>query len=110
LREALINSAKRSAQGPQPCFTDYNPDKPAGDAGNTFKLGLSFVNDKTVGLEIKVWILDLTATTEWKSTTGNTLTVSFVQRGLDVIQRAKDKVDVLCKYPRDPNGKECKDA
>jgi hypothetical protein len=112
LREALINGAKKSpsSKGPQPCFTDYNPDKPAADAGNTFKLGLSFTTDATGGLEIKVGILDLTATTEWKGTTGNTLTVSFVQRGLAKLQRAKDEVDALCKYPKKESDKACVDA
>jgi hypothetical protein len=110
LREALIESAKKTAIGPQPCFTDYNPDKPAADAGNTFKLGLSFVNDLTGGFELSVGVLDLTATTESKGTTGNTLTVSFVQRGLAQLQHAKDKVDTQCKYPKDENTKECKEA
>ena len=110
LRDALINSAKKTAPGPQPCFTDYDPGKPAADAGNTFKLGLSFVSDKTGGLEIKVWILDLTNTAEWKSTTGNTLTVSFVQRGLDKVQRARDKADAECKYPKKYEDHPCQDA
>jgi hypothetical protein len=110
LRDALIASAKKTAPGPQPCFTDYDPGKPSADAGNTFKLGLSFVSDKTGGLEIKVWVLDLTNTTEWKSTTGNTLTVSFVQRGLDTVQRARDKMDTECKYPKDYKGHSCQDA
>jgi hypothetical protein len=101
LRDALIASAKKSASpGPQACFTDYDPAKPGADAGNTFKLGLSFVSDKTGGLEIKVWVLDLTNTTEWKSTTGNTLTVSFVQRGLAELQWYRDAVDTDCKYPK----------
>jgi hypothetical protein len=110
LRDALINSAKKTAPGPQPCFTDYDPAKPGSDAGNTFKLGLSFVSDKTGGLEIKVWILDLTNTAEWKSTTGNTLTVSFVQRGLAKVQRARDAVDSECKYPKRYDDHPCQDA
>jgi hypothetical protein len=111
LREALINSAKRTDPNkPQPCFTDYNPDKPAADAGNTFKLGLSFVNDVTKKFEISVWVLDLTAGTETKGTTGNTLTVSFVQRDLAKIQRARDAVDTECKYPKKETDTTCKDA
>ena len=58
LREALINSAKKSAKGPLPCFTDYNPDKPSADAGNTFKLALTFVTDVSGGIDISVGILD----------------------------------------------------
>jgi hypothetical protein len=108
LREGLINSAKRTAtKEPQACFTDYSPDKPASDAGDTFKLGLSFTTDATGGLEIKIGILDLTSTTEWKGTTGNTLTVSFVQRGLAQLQRAKDAVDAECKYPKDDKSDAC---
>jgi hypothetical protein len=110
LRDALIASAKKTAPGPQPCFTDYDPAKPGADAGNTFKLGLSFVNDTTTGLEIKVWVLDLNATNEWKSTTGNTLTVSFVQRGLAQLQRARDMADAECKYPKKYDDHPCQDA
>ncbi|MDP9087461.1 MAG: hypothetical protein M3O26_01785 [Pseudomonadota bacterium] len=110
LREALINSARKTNKDPQACFTDYNPNKPAADAGNTFKLGLSFVTAVSGGIEIKVAILDLTASTEIKGTTGNTLTVSFVQRGLAELQRAKDVVDAECKYPKDEKVKSCLDA
>jgi hypothetical protein len=110
LREALIDSAKKSAKGPLPCFTDYNPDKPAADAGNTFKLALTFVTDVNGGVDISVGILDWTATTESKGTTGNTLTVSFVQRGLAKLQRAKDRVDAECKFPKNETDKPCKDA
>ena len=100
LRDALIASATQKQKGPQPCFTDYNPEKPSSDAGNTITLALSFVNDANAGVEVDVGILGVTATGELKGTTGNTLTVSFVQKGLDAIQRAKDKVDAECKYPK----------
>jgi hypothetical protein len=100
LRHALILSAQKSQPGPQACFTDYIPDKPASDAGNTFKIGLTMVSDTTGGLEIKVGIIDLTASQESKGTTGNTLTVAFVQRGLAILQLAKDAVDTECKYPK----------
>ena len=98
LRAGLINSSKRTAPGPQACFTDYNPDKPS-EAGNTFKLGLSFVNDVTGGFELNVWVLDLTATTESKGTTGNTLTVSFVQHAFKDIQTLRDEATQQCKFP-----------
>jgi hypothetical protein len=98
LRDALINSSKKTAPGPQACFTDYNPDKPS-EAGNTFKLGLSFVNDVTGGFELNVWVLDLTATSESKGTTGNTLTVSFVQHALKEIQTLRDEATQQCKFP-----------
>jgi hypothetical protein len=101
LRHALIVGAQRSSPGPQPCFTDYNQDKPAADPGNTFKVGLTFVTDATGGLDIKVGILDLSGSLEAKGTTGNTLTISFVQRGVAALQVAKDAVDAECKYPKD---------
>jgi hypothetical protein len=99
LREALINSARKTSPGPQACFTDYNPAKPSDDPGNSFKLGLSFVNDVTGGFELTVWVLDFTATTETKGTTGNTLTVSFAQRGTQDIQVLKDEVGKECTFP-----------
>jgi hypothetical protein len=98
LRDALTNSAKKIAPGPQACFTDYNPDKPS-DAGDSFKLGLSLVNDLTGGFELNVWVLDLTATSESKGTTGNTLTVSFIQRSLKNIQTLRDQATEQCKFP-----------
>ena len=99
LRDALIEGASKSATGPQACFTDYNPDKPSGDSGDAFKIGLTFVNDATLGLELKLSVLGLTATHEVKGTTGNTLTVSFVQRGLKDIQTLQDEADKECKFP-----------
>ena len=110
LRDALINGAKKREGELQPCFTNYNPDKPAGDAGHTFKLGLTFVKGGKAGLAIKVGIVDLTAGTEWKSTTGNTLTVAFVQRGLEDLQSAKDMADAKCKPPTSPEDPACKKA
>jgi hypothetical protein len=99
LRAALIDGAKKSAPGPQACFTDYSPDKPSADAGNSFKLGLSFVNDLTGGFEITVGVVDLAGTAEYKGTTGNTLTVAFVQRGLKEIQILKDEATKECAFP-----------
>jgi hypothetical protein len=99
LRTAMITSALKTAPGPQACFTDYNPAKPGEDAGNTFKLGLSFINETTGGFEFTVWVLDVTDTTDTKGTTGNTLTVTFVQRGLKGIQILKDEADKQCTFP-----------
>jgi hypothetical protein len=110
LREALLNGAKKSGRGPEPCFTNYDPAKPAMDAGNSFKLGLAYDSGRTGGLEIKIGIIDLTSSTEWKSSTGNTLTITFVQRGLAAVQRARDAVDTECKYPKTEADKACKDA
>jgi hypothetical protein len=111
LRDAIIESAKKGVgKGPQPCFADYNPQKPSSDAGNTFKLGLTFVTDTTGGIDVSVGVLDLNASTEMKGTTGNTLTIAFVQRGLAKLQRARDRMDAECKYPKDPKGDACKAA
>lgn len=100
LRTALIESDKKTmAGGPQACLTDYNPASPAGDAGNTVKLGLSFVSDKSGGLELTVSVLDITDSFESKGTTGNTLTVSFVQRDLAGIQNLKSSNDKFCAFP-----------
>lgn len=99
LRNALIDSARKTAPGPQACFTDYDPQKPAADPGDSFKLGLSFVNDVTGGFDITVWVLDLNATTETKGTTGNTLTVTFGQRNAQMIQILRDEVTAQCKFP-----------
>ena len=109
LRHALVVGAQKSQPGPQPCFTDYNPDKPASDVGNTFKIGLTMVTDATGGIEVKVGIIDFTASQEYKGTSGNTLTVSFVQRGVTALQLAKDAVDAECKYPKNRSDA-CKEA
>lgn len=117
LRDALVLSAmkvdysgpKPKARPPQACFSDYNPDKPSTDAGNSYKLGLSITNDTKAGLSVKVAILSFSATGESKSTTGNTLTVSFVQQGIRKIQAAKDEVDQACKKPIH-DAKACTDA
>jgi hypothetical protein len=109
LRHALVVSAQKSQLGPQPCFTDYNPDKPASHAGNAFKIGLTMVTDATGGIEVKVGIIDFTASQEYKGTSGNTLTVSFVQRGMTGLQLAKDAVDAECKYPKNSSDA-CKKA
>jgi hypothetical protein len=109
LREALMNSAKKSSTkvaGVQACFADYNPEKPGADAGNTFQLGLVFAKDTKGGLEIKVGIVDLTATTEWKSTSGNTLTIAFVQRRVTELQ-LRDAIDTECMYPKTPKDEKC---
>jgi len=99
LRAALIDGARKSAPGPQACFTDYDPSKPGSDAGNSFKLGLSFVNDVTGGFEVTVGVVDLNGSIESKGTTGNTLTVAFVQRGLPEIQTLKDEATKECAFP-----------
>lgn len=118
LRSALIQSAMKcdystgpcKEKSPQPCFTDYNLDKPAGDAGDLFKIALSITNDTTGGILINVGPITFGATGEAKSMTGNTLYVSFIQRGVQDIQKLKDVVDVECKYPKKETSPECVNA
>ena len=120
LRDALISGALMyDLSGPTPqqrrptaCFTDYNPDKPSGDTGDIYKLGLSITNDVSGGISIKVAILTFGATGEAKSTTGNTLTVSFLQSGVQTLQALKDAADAECKHPNELAGgcKKAKDA
>jgi hypothetical protein len=109
LRNALVLSAMRLdysnsngpiSRGPQPCFTDYDPDKPVSDAGNTFKIGLSVENNVNGGISITASLLNISASETITSTTGNTLTVSFVQQDLDQLQYARDAIDDACKYPK----------
>ena len=117
VRTALILSATKKDYSfdppkdrkPQPCFADFNPDKPASDAGNTYKIGLSINSDSTNGVSIDAGIITVGATGETKSTTGNSLTVSFIQRDLQQIQLARDAVDAECKYPNERERK-CTDA
>ena len=113
LRKALILGATKldystippTQRAAQPCFADFSLDKPASDAGNTYKIGLSIVSDGTTGVKIDAGIISLGLSSEAKSTTGNSLTVSFVQHGLNLIQGAKDVVDTDCKYPIADKGK-----
>jgi hypothetical protein len=100
LRDGLIAAGKKEGQ---PCFFDFNPKKPTDDAGNTFKLALTISHDKSGGVAISVGILSFGRTHEEKDTASNTLTVSFVQTGLDAIQYAQEAVDANCKYPRKPS-------
>jgi hypothetical protein len=118
LREALVLGAvKRSllvgtppGEDMQPCFWDFNPEKPSSDAGNSFKLGLNVTHDATIGLSISAMILTAGATGESKSVTGNTLTVMFVQSRLKPLQKLRDEMDAACKPPAKKNCKEATEA
>jgi hypothetical protein len=109
LRNALILSSAMydystdppTPKSPQACFVDYNPDKPSADPGDLFKIALTITGDRTVGVSINVAPLTLTPTGESKSTTGNTLFISFVQRGVKEIQKLKDSADSACKHPNE---------
>lgn len=109
LRDALILSATTNdystnpvkMRAVQPCFTDYNPATPRSDAGNLFKIALTITNDTKGSIAIGVAPLTFTPSGENKSSTGNTLSVSFVQRDLTCIQTLRDEVTSECKFPKD---------
>jgi hypothetical protein len=52
-----------------------------------------------------VSVLDLTASGERKSTTGNTLTVAFEQSGVEALQALVDARDAACKTA--PTSQKC---
>jgi hypothetical protein len=107
LRNALILSATKmdfstsspKPRAPLPCFTDYDPANPTKDAGNLFKIALTTTVDSTGGLSIGIAPLTFTGSGESKSITGNTLTVAFVQQGLQGVQVLRDEVTQECKFP-----------
>lgn len=97
---------------PQPCFTDYDPNKlvssnvsgsdsadaqasdSSGSGGDTVTVGLQFVKGSTAGagvagLSVQPALLNISASGGSTSTTGQTLTVTFVQRGLDALKEKK---------------------
>lgn len=107
LRNALILAATKTdyatsqQRGAQACFTDYNPMNPSADAGNSFKLQLQVTSDPSVGITIGVPPLNLSYSQDNKSVSGNTLTVTFVQRGVKHLQVLKDQATKDCSFPYD---------
>jgi hypothetical protein len=107
LRNALILAATKTdyltskQREAQPCFTDYNPTSPSADAGNSFKLQLQVTSDPSVGITIGVPPLNLSFTQDNKSVSGNTLTVTFVQRGVKHLQVLRDQATKDCSFPYD---------
>ncbi len=114
LRDALILSALKyeyplapnKLRPPQPCFLDYDPEKPGADAGHFFKIALTFINDPSVGISVALATPispTFSLSGESKTTTGNSITVSFAQQGVAVLQAKKDAVEKACAEPvRDP--------
>ena len=107
LRNALILAATAKdystdrLRQAQPCFTDYNPTSPSADAGNSFKLQLQITSDPSVGITMGVPTLNLSFTQDNKSVSGNTLTVTFVQRGVKHLQILRDQATKDCSFPYD---------
>lgn len=75
LRKALIQQAAAK----RICVYDYDYTDPTHDAGGTYEMAFTAVNDLSGGVELKLAIVDFSATHDRKSTTGNTLTVTFHQ-------------------------------
>jgi hypothetical protein len=78
---------------PMPCHWNWNidPKKPGGDPGDTVKMGVTVTRDAKAGLDLKVSVVDIGLSSEWKSTTGNTITVSFYQAGTLDVEPDKDQ-------------------
>lgn len=117
LRDALILSALKyeypldpqKRRKPQPCFLDYNPEKPGGDAGHSFKIALAFTKDPSGGISIALALPvspTFSITGESKATTGNSITVTFIQEGIGALQAKKDAYDKACAEPV-KNAKAC---
>jgi hypothetical protein len=84
LRSALLTGAAT-----HPCFRDFDPNNPKQE--HTFTLGFTVTGELTGTLGLKFVIVNTTAGIDNKSISGNTLTVSFRQAGLDAL-------------PHDPKG------
>ena len=106
LRSALLASAMRydystdppTLRPPGPCFTDYNPHS-IGDtpANNKYVVGLGFSRTEKAGIAVSASFLTLGANGELDSTTGNSLTVTFVQPGLEKFAKATAYRDKVCE-------------
>jgi hypothetical protein len=92
LREGLTKTAQEA-----PCFSDYTLSDPTQDAGHSFVLGLTDNGDSKASLGI----LFFSASDEDKSGSGQSITVSFAQTGLDDITAIKAMVDSVCAPKND---------
>lgn len=103
LRKALVASNTRidymtgQVRDPQPCFTDFDPSKPLGDAGHSYKIGLTITTDAKGSVGVTVGAVGPTIGAEEKRSTGQTLTVTFVQRNVKQVQDALDVAAAKCK-------------
>jgi hypothetical protein len=80
LRKALLQNAKEK----RICVFDYDytADSPAKDAGGSYAIGVTIVDDNSVGVTLKLAIINVSATHEQKATTGNSLVVKFRQTNI----------------------------
>lgn len=115
LRQAQISGATRvdyltgQLRSPQPCFVNYDPGKPASDAGNSYAIALTITTTVKGGVSVGVAAAKIGASAGATTTTGHSLKVTFVQRGLARLQSLREQVDSLCKGADFPTQK-CADA
>ena len=86
-REALRNVTLKSRHAdPQPCFSNFDPDAPR-DPQSTLVIGITFSREGANGIKLDLGVVSLDAGTERKASFGNTVTVTFRQRGLTKASR-----------------------
>jgi hypothetical protein len=103
VRNGLIDASRRTvppkpANGPQACFTAHSPTKPGDDPGDSIKIAFTAINDNAGGVAIKLGIVNVGASSEYKGTSSNTITVNFREYGSTGWQ--------LCTRPED-KGRVC---
>jgi hypothetical protein len=69
-------------RGPQPCFTNFDWQKPADAPGNQYVLAIGREVTAGGGIKVNLAVLQIGASGERSSSTGNKLTVRFRQTGL----------------------------
>ena len=105
LRQAQISGATKidytdgTARWAQPCFSNYDPGKPASDAGNSYTIALTITTSAKGDISVGVSALKVGVSAGSTTVTGHTLKVIFVQRNLWILQILRDRVDADCKYP-----------
>lgn len=109
-REALIKAAQRtnSNTSPQPCLTNFDKDK-TDAATSTITIGLKLTDEGSAGVDVDLGIVSFGATTDTKSSSGNTIAVTFRQAGLPKTVAfkpcSKEHPKWACPNPADPDPK-----
>ena len=107
LRNSLIVAATRldysrpdtPAKPLQACFSDYDPEQPGSTPGNTFTLSLNISKDSARSLTVTVGSVALGPNRDTKVSSGQSVTVTFVQRGAAELQALRDDAASECKPP-----------
>ena len=105
LRNSLIVAATRfdysrpdqAAKPLQACFSDYDPVQPGSTPGNTFTLSLNIGKDSSHALTVTVGAVTLGPNRDAKASSGQSITVTFVQRGAVELQTLRDEAAAGCK-------------